>query len=324
MIVRKYQPADRAQVEAICAASGLRGQLDALFCDREIFTQLWLAPFLDGEPEHTWVAEVDGAVRGYLVAGIRPGFHLRAVRRMVPHIARMLGRWIRGRYRHHPATSRFIRWFLTRSWREVPPHPAGLSNFHFNLDPRARGELRLGDHLMRAYFDHIRSLGHDAFYIHVFASSWQRPLNFYRKNAFRIHATCLSSLFEEPTVVATLVREIPEAVNWMQFRVRELREISLIVPEASPIWDGQALRHREVVVGEAADREQAEALTKFDLLVVWRDAVPTVLNARWLAEVLRALEEDPHPSLVADSGRYEAWRRGDRTAPRVTADQSRL
>jgi hypothetical protein len=324
MTIRKYQPADRPQVESICATNGLRGQLEHLFCDREVFTRLWLAPFLDGEPEHTWVAEVDGAIRGYLVAGIKPGFHLRAARTMLPHIATMVWRWMTGRYRHHPPTGRFVRWFLTRSWREIPAHPSGLSNFHFNLESNARGELRLGDHLMAAYFDHIRRLGHPGFYIHVFASSWQRPLNFYRKNAFRIHATCMSTLFSEPTVVATLVREIPEAVNWMQFRVRELREVSLIVRVKDAVWDAQALRAREIVIGEPADRAEAEAMTAHDLIVVWKGETPAQVSARWLAEILRELEEESYPSIRADSGQYEAWRRGDRTVPKGQPDMSRV
>jgi len=225
--IRAYRPADRAAVERICIENGLRGNLESYFKDPELFAKLWLSPFLDGEPESTWVLDLGGEVAGYLVSAIRPGFQMRALRTLAPHIGTLSARSLRGRYRDHEASRRFVRWFLTRSWREVPGHPEGLSNFHFNLTEAAQGQDRWGDRLMQAYFDRLREQGHRRFYAHVFASSAKRSLNFYRQIGFRVFDIRMSSLFEEPTVVACLERDIPNSLEFQKERARNLRQISL-------------------------------------------------------------------------------------------------
>lgn len=229
MTVRAYQPSDRAAVEQICIRNGLRGKLEDYFCDPELFANLWLSPFLDGEPESSWVAEQDGEVIGYLVAGIKPKFKRRAVRSLLPHLVRLLWNYMSGKYRSHPASGRFVRWMLTRSWRETPPAPAGASNFHFNVSTDNRGGKRAGDALLDAYFSALRAKGIYRFYIHIFGSAGKRDLHFYRRIGFKLTAVRRCSLFERETLVATLVRVTPEFVDFHDFRKVRPAKIAVVV-----------------------------------------------------------------------------------------------
>jgi hypothetical protein len=213
-----------------------------------LFANLWLAPFLDAEPESTWVLELNQEVHGYLVAAIRPGFPARAARTLAPHVLRLIRNRLQGRYRHHPASERFVRWFLTRSWKEVPKHPPGLTNFHFNLSDAALGdEARWGDILMATYFDRIRSLGHNEFYVHVFASASKRALDFYRHVGFRIFDVRMSTLFQEPTAVASLVRKIPDTLEFQKERNRNLAKVTLVM-------QGDESRYQQVRMMEIAQQ----------------------------------------------------------------------
>ena len=258
-MIRPYRPADRADVERICMESGLRGHLDDYFCDRELFAKIWLGPFLQNESDTCWVDEENGNVVGYLVSAVKPGYKGRALRVLAPLALTMLGRWLTGKYRHHPPSGRFVQWFLLRSWREAPRGEA--SNFHFNVDPSYRGSERIGDDLMNAYFDHLRSQGVDRFQIHVFASAGKRDLQFYLNLGFRIADLRRCTVFSEPTLVVALAREVPDRVDWQKCRDRNRPKVSVIVtgtPTSPGLYgdlNGQALPADEVfVVGSVDDR----------------------------------------------------------------------
>jgi len=242
--------------------SGLRGHLDDYFCDRGLFARIWLGPFLEGEADTCWVAEEEGRVVGYLVSSVRPGFKKRALPVLLPLAATLLGRTLAGKYRHHRPSGRFVRWFLLRSWREAPRGEA--SNFHFNVDPDFRGDERIGDALMDAYFDHLRSTGVDRFQIHVFASAGKRDLQFYVNLGFRIADLRRCTVFKEPTLVVALERQVPDRVDWQKCRDRERPKVSVIVtsrPVSTSLYadlQGQALPADELfVVGEVDDRAPA-------------------------------------------------------------------
>lgn len=275
----------------MCAENGLRGHLDKYFCDRELFTKLWLSPFLDGEPESSWVAERDGVVVGYLVGAIRPGFERRAVRWILPHVLRLVGRWITGRYRHHPASGRFVRWFLTRSWREVPRHEPGSSNFHFSVDQEQRGGERLGDLLMEAYFARLRSLGVARFHIHVFASSGRREVGFYRRSGFKVEDVRVSTLFAEPTCVVSLWHPVPESMGFARFRVK-LPKIWVVASPGTAGLDAQALAPDHIV------SDESEAKPAVGDVVVMLNSTATV-GPDLVARVAAALDRGEQMGHVA-------------------------
>ncbi len=72
-VIRPYRPEDRATVRAICADTGFLGKpIDPAFEDRELFADYLTSYYTDAEPESTWVCEVNGEVKGYLMGSRFP------------------------------------------------------------------------------------------------------------------------------------------------------------------------------------------------------------------------------------------------------------
>ena len=66
-IVRLYRPEDRAAVLQIAADTGFFGApVEAFMQDRRMMQDVFVAYYVDREPEHLWVADVDGTVVGYI------------------------------------------------------------------------------------------------------------------------------------------------------------------------------------------------------------------------------------------------------------------
>lgn len=229
-MVRLYKPTDRAAVERICIQSGLKGRLENYFCDKELFANLWLSPFLDGEPESCWVAEKDGEIVGYLVASIKKGFRRKAFLAVLPHIFHLIRNCLNGKYQHHRPSAEFSKWLLFRCWREVPPCPKDSSNFHFNVTGDSRGATRIGDELMNVYFAALRDLGKETFYVHIFGMPGKRDLQFYRRIAFKVLGVKRCSLFKEPSVVASLQRKVPaNDLNWREIKTRDVAKVGVVI-----------------------------------------------------------------------------------------------
>ena len=119
--IREYRTADREAVRRICCDTGFLGQsIDAVFQDRELFADYLTRYYTDAEPEAAFVVERDGIVRGYLLGSRRP-FRQRCFD-LVNNL-RLFAKGI-ARFPSYNATTRqYIRWILTRAWREVPPAP---------------------------------------------------------------------------------------------------------------------------------------------------------------------------------------------------------
>ena len=67
IIVRRYEPRDRAAVREICCDTADAGApVERFFPDREVFADVLSRYYTDFAPATTWVAEQDGRVVGYL------------------------------------------------------------------------------------------------------------------------------------------------------------------------------------------------------------------------------------------------------------------
>lgn len=67
IIIKKYQNQDRKFLEDICYNTGLMGEAASSFWGhKKSFVGLWLSYYLNKEPQHTYVALVNGKVVGYL------------------------------------------------------------------------------------------------------------------------------------------------------------------------------------------------------------------------------------------------------------------
>jgi hypothetical protein len=65
--VRPYTPRDRPLIEDIAYRTGFMGESsEAFWRHRQSSAAIWIAPYLEGEPESTFVATVGGNVVGYL------------------------------------------------------------------------------------------------------------------------------------------------------------------------------------------------------------------------------------------------------------------
>ena len=206
-----YRPEHRAAVETICAATGLRGALDELFCDRPLFVKLWLAPYLDGQPENARVARDEaGNICGYLAAHLGPGYRENVLRCNAPHLATLLWRTVTGRYRHHPPSRRFVRWLFLDSWRECPATPPDLpAHFHFNLLPEARGIA--GIEMYLEFEKMARAAQLPGWYALIFSAPPHRNRDlFCRRFGLRVTATKRCSLYGDETDVTLLTKRFSD------------------------------------------------------------------------------------------------------------------
>lgn len=134
--IRKYELRDRSSVREICRRTAFRNRgSDAVFEDRELFADYWTRYYTDFEPGSAFVAERNGKVVAYLLGALDSRRFIRIMAwRIVPVIAlRLAWRFSIGRYRQ-PRSRRFLRWLVTRSWREAPRVPIRRFPAHFHVD----------------------------------------------------------------------------------------------------------------------------------------------------------------------------------------------
>ncbi len=237
-MIRPYQPADEPAVRRICIETGLKGQLDQIFSDAEAFADLWLNPFLRVPKPVAWVAERDGEIVGYLVGHFGHISVLAKLSRVLPTLFKVTGRALVGKYAHHPPSLAFVRWLWFRAWREAPAMPKRLPTFHFNLATEAR-DGRLGDELMAEFFAAARAQGHQEFSIQVFVRPGMRDLKFYDRLGCHLLDVKETSVLKEPACFASLVRPIPEQLDWQRVRGRLSLRTRLVLPPGAAKPVGQ-------------------------------------------------------------------------------------
>ncbi len=205
--IRLYQPSDRPDFERICLSTGLNGQLDKHFCDREAFVKIWLGPYLHLNPDCCWAAVREGKMVGYLVGTFDGHFNKRAALHLLPALAGMAFKWLSGQYRHHPPTGRFLKWLFFRSWREHPKIPADSCSFHFNIDKEEGKNSMAGFMLGRAFLDEARIRDKKHWHAVIFAGGGRRPVKVYQKLGFTIADSKPCTLFEEGGVVLAVIQK---------------------------------------------------------------------------------------------------------------------
>ena len=73
LIIRSYRASDRSAVRRLCCETGFLGEpIDPVYEDRQFFADFLTSYYLDHEPESSFVLEVDGEIRGYLLGSRRP------------------------------------------------------------------------------------------------------------------------------------------------------------------------------------------------------------------------------------------------------------
>ena len=193
--VRPFRPADRAAIEDIGFRAGFMGEsAEAFWADRPSSASIWLAPYLEHEPESTFVAIQGGTVVGYLTGCADTARFEGPDAIMTREIARQKLLFRRG-----------VAGFLWRAiadaivdkWRGLPMvrgelhDPRWPSHLHVNLLAEARGS-GLGRALMEVWFARLRALGSPGCHLGVIAEN-HRALGFFTAMGFTPHG--------EPTLI---------------------------------------------------------------------------------------------------------------------------
>src|SRR5467141_2995782 len=146
--IRSYQASDRGAVRKLCCETGFLGDpIDPVFQDRELFADFLTSYYTDHEPESSFVLEIDGEIRGYLLGSRKPLFNqLYSFWQNISLFLKALTRY----FRYNAASRRFVRWVLAHGPREVPAAPRRVPHFHINLLPEAR-KMSTTRALMSAY-----------------------------------------------------------------------------------------------------------------------------------------------------------------------------
>src|SRR2546425_10447377 len=116
--IRGYKTSDRTAVRNLCCATGFLGDpIDPVFQDRELFADFLTTYYTDWEPESSFVLEIDGEIRGYLLGSRKPLWNqVYSFWQNVSLFLRALGRYVR----YNKRSRRFVRWTLMYGWHEVP------------------------------------------------------------------------------------------------------------------------------------------------------------------------------------------------------------
>src|SRR5438093_4322188 len=133
LTIRSYRPSDRDAVRRLCCQTGFLGEpIDPVYQDHELFADFLTSYYTDHESESSFVLEVDGEIRGYLLGSRRPLFNqFYALQQNVVLCLRSLARYPS----YNQRSRRFVRWVISHGWREVPAAPRRVPHFHINLLP---------------------------------------------------------------------------------------------------------------------------------------------------------------------------------------------
>jgi GNAT superfamily N-acetyltransferase len=214
VVIRPYTQADRAAIRHICCDTGFLGKpIEPIFIDREIFADLFTSPYLDYEPDHTWVADDDGKVIGYLLGSVSPKFDYTLMYSGFQTTMKMIARAATGRYSGHPRTKHFIRWLLTNGYWEQPRHPERAAHLHLDIEKDYRGH-GVACRLWRAFEQQLYQTNVEHCYGAFFSWQDRRPENGYSRFGFSVFDRKLTTIFRpeivEPVEVVCVQKKLRE------------------------------------------------------------------------------------------------------------------
>jgi GNAT superfamily N-acetyltransferase len=187
--VRPYHPADRSTVENIAYRTGFMGESgEAFWRHRQSFASIWIAPYLDKQPDSTFGATMDGRVVGYLTGCMDTADFQGPDSVMAKEISRYWLMFRRGvaRFLWRAIGDRILdKWRGHLAVRGELHDPRWPSHLHINLLPEARGS-GLGRALIDAWFARMRDIRSRGCHLGVIAKN-QRAVGFFRAMGFEPH-----------------------------------------------------------------------------------------------------------------------------------------
>jgi hypothetical protein len=184
-VIRPYRAEDRPVLRAICADTGFLGQpIDPVFEDRELFADYLTGYYTDAEPESTFVCELNGEVKGYLMGCRFPKRKARYEARMLPGLV-LRGLWRYFTRPYHAASRRYVRWILTQARKQNPYTPPNIPHFHFNIRPEARSVAATVE-LVDTFLQYLSDHGEKQVYAQVVTYESRRGVRMFARYGFRV------------------------------------------------------------------------------------------------------------------------------------------
>jgi GNAT superfamily N-acetyltransferase len=207
--IRSYRASDRVAVRKLCCDTGFLGApIDPVFEDRELFADFLTTYYTDHEPESSFVLEVDGQIRGYLLGSRRP------LQNQLYAFAQNAVLFFRAllRYPKYNARSRkFIRWVIWYGWREVPAAPRLTPHFHINLRPDAR-RVSTTRALMSAYLNYLYRFGERRVYGQIVTFESRRGEKLFERYGFKVlnraQITKWKAFYPESVYLSTVIKNL--------------------------------------------------------------------------------------------------------------------
>lgn len=155
-----------------------------------------VTPYLLWEPEHTWVAEDDGQVVGYLTGSLTSTFgYLRAYILATNVLVELIPRYVTGKYDGHPRSKRFAEFLITEALSQIPKHPQNAAHFHFNVLPSHRHQ-GVGRRLLSVFEDTLKRKGMNRYYAEVMSSTATKSEGYFEALGYRIYDKAKTTIFE--------------------------------------------------------------------------------------------------------------------------------
>jgi ribosomal protein S18 acetylase RimI-like enzyme len=184
-LIRPYRAADRDVVRAICADTGFLGKpIDPAFEDRELFADYLTSYYTDVEPESTFVCELDGEVKGYVMGSRFPKKKTAFEARLLPRLA-VRGVWRYFTRPYNAASRKYVRWILTQARGEQPFTPPDIAHFHFNIRPEARS-VATTRAMVDMFLQYLYDAGEKQVYGQVVSYDTRRGTRLFERYGFRV------------------------------------------------------------------------------------------------------------------------------------------
>lgn len=210
-LIRKFAPSDREVVRRLCCETGFLGNpIDPVFEDRELFADYLTRYYTDEEPESTFVLEVGGEVRGYLM-GCRHHANQKQFDR--GNNPRLLIKGLCRYFKYNAASKKFARWVLSKGWRETPPAPKGIPLFHINLLADAR-RVDTTRGLIDSYLQYLRDCGEKQVFAQMTTFEFRRTTRMFERYGFRVlnrsEITKYADVFPGKVFLTTVIKDLEE------------------------------------------------------------------------------------------------------------------
>ena len=194
--IRPYRETDRLAVQTICCDNAFLGQpIDAIFCDRSLFSAMFVDPYLDHASEWAFVAENESGIIGYLTGAISTRFLNVQILCCCSVTAKMVANTLAGKYRQHNRSRQFIRWLLTHAVFERARRPACAAHLHFNVVRGYRGSS-VGYSLWRAFENKLNATGQRRYFGEIVSDRPKVIEKVYGRFGFSVYDCRPTSIFE--------------------------------------------------------------------------------------------------------------------------------